>query len=134
MKMKLNEVKEKLNDLIELENLNLPVKVGYAISCNMEKLLQINERLEKERVKICEKMAAKDVEGKAIVEDGKYLFAKPEDEEAVMTEYKELLEEEEEVELRTCPVKELYKCEENERFAVPTAKDIKKLSFMLTEK
>ena len=133
MKMKLREASERLNGLAEVENLSLPVKLSYAISYNTEKLLQVANRLEKERLRICEKMAAKGTDGKAILEDGKYQFATPEDEEAAVTEYRELLEEEEEVELRMCSMDELYKCEEDKRFTVMTAKNIQVLSFMIEE-
>ena len=119
MKMKLREASERLNGLTEVENLSLPVKLSYAISYNTEKLLQVGNRLEKERLRICEKMAAKGADGKAILEDGKYQFATPEDEE--------------EVELRMCSMDELYKCEEDKRFTVLTAKNIQALSFMIEE-
>ena len=66
MKMKLGEANVILNALTEMEDLNLPIRLSYAISYNTEQLGKIVARLEKERVKICEKMAAKDVDGNPI--------------------------------------------------------------------
>lgn len=133
MKMKLREASERLNGLAEVENLSLPVKLSYAISCNTEKLLQVGNRLEKERLRICEKMAAKGADGKAILEDGKYQFATPADEKSAIAEYSELLEETEDVEIRKVPMSELYKCEEDKRLSALSARNVKALSFMVED-
>ena len=133
MKMKLGEANVILNALTEMEDLNLPIRLSYAISYNTEQLGKIVARLEKERVKICEKMAAQDVDGKPILEDGKYQFATPDDEKAAIAEYSELLEETEDVEIRKVPMSELYKCEEDKRLSALSARNVKALSFMVED-
>lgn len=140
--IKAAELREKLIGMANLGRLTLPGKLSYAISYNTEKLEKEHSRLEKERIKICERYAEKDENGKAITvrfeengtEKEKYKFATPEDEKACDDEYKELLETEIEFEnLRTVKWDEIEKCEKNERYSIPTVKDIRAMSFMMEE-
>lgn len=140
--MKAKEVREKLVGLMYLGELTLPGKLSYAISYNTEKLEQEYNRLEKERVKICERYAEKDPSGKAITipfeENGikkeKYKFPDPEDEKACDEEYRELMETEIVFEdFRTVQWEELEKCEGNQRYSIPTVKHISAMSFMLED-
>lgn len=142
VKMKAKEIREKLVGLMSLGELTLPGKLSYAISYNIEKLEQEFNRLEKERVKICERYAEKEESGKAITvqfeENGfkreKYKFPSQEEEKACDEEYQELMETEIEfADMRTVKWDEIEKCEGNQRYSMPTVKNIGIMNFMLED-
>lgn len=62
--MNLGEIQITLRNLESLKDLELPIKISFSISKNVEVLKSIVEDLEKERHKLCEKYAEKDESGK----------------------------------------------------------------------
>lgn len=133
MKMKLGEVRERLEGLLKVAKKTFPAKVNYAVAKNLKLLESEFKDLEEQRIKICESYADKDENGKAVTQekDGNtvYVFSK-EAQEQLNKEYAELLEEKIEVDIHTVDVKELDKCEESERFDIPTAADYMAMEFM----
>lgn len=65
--MTLQDIRVNYQLLLALGNKRLPVRLGYAISRNLDKLKAEYERSETERTKLCEQYADKDADGKPIL-------------------------------------------------------------------
>jgi hypothetical protein len=68
MKMTLREAREKYERLLNVQELVLPAKMSYAIAYNTEKLEREVKRAEREREKLCQRYAARDENGKILME------------------------------------------------------------------
>ena len=133
MKMKLGEIRGKLEGLLKITGKTFPAKVSYAIAKNSKLLEMEYKDLEEQRMKICESYADKDEDGKAVTQekDGNmvYVFS-GKAQEQLNKEYAELLEEKIEIDIHTIDAAELDKCEKSERFDIPTAADYMAMEFM----
>lgn len=69
MKMTINQVKTRMDNLALFSEMVLPIKLSYAISVNMDKLSSEMKFAEKERIKICERLADKNEDGTPVKED-----------------------------------------------------------------
>lgn len=133
MKMKLGEVRGRLEGLLKVADKRFPAKVSYAISKNQKILENEYKDLEEHRIKICESYADKNENGKAVTQekDGNMLYVFSGDaQEQCNKEYADLLGEEIEVDIHTVDAEELDKCDESERFDIPTAADYMAMEFM----
>lgn len=140
MKIKLREAVKHAAHLASLSKKVFPSKLSFAISCNTEMLQKEAERAEKERLKICERYAEKDENGKPImlnniVNGNKVQEYKINEEgrRALLEEYNDLLETEVEIEIRKVNASILEKCETADRYTIPSVADINAMAFMLEE-
>lgn len=138
MKMKLREVNKHLNALAGLGEKIFPARLGYAISCNIEKLQRESERIEKEREKLCEQYAEKDGDGNCVMVDSiidnkkvkEYKMADG-NRELFRKEYDDLLDTEVEVEIRTVKQEDIEQCGTQERYSIPSVAEIVGMGFMV---
>lgn len=140
MKMKGKEVKERILKLQRTENLTLPSKLSYAIVYNVEALQKEEERIEKEREKLCEQYSEKDEEGKpvminSIINGNKVKEYKmtEENEKLLNEEYNELLDMEVDIEIRTVKQELIERCEKVERYDILSVSQLSALLFMLED-
>lgn len=140
MKMKGKEVKERILKLQRTENLTLPSKLSYAIVYNVEALQKEEERIEKERKKLCEQYSEKDEEGKpvminSIINGNKVKEYKmtEENEKLLNEEYNELLDMEVDIEIRTVKQELIERCEKVERYDILSVSQLSALLFMLED-
>lgn len=140
MKMKEREAREHFNGLSGLGNLTLPSKLGFAITCNLEKLQKESERIEKERKKLCEQFADKDEEGKPVMIDSMINGQKTqeykmteENKKLFSEEYEALPDSDVDIEIRTVKSEEIERCEKVERYDIPRIGQLMALSFMLKD-
>ena len=134
MKMKLGEIRGRLEGLLKVAKKTFPAKVNYAVARNLKLLEGEYKDLETQRIKICESYADKDSDGKAVTKekDGNTVYVFSGDaQEQCNKEYADLLEEEIDLDIRTVDVAELDKCDESERFDIPTPVDYIAMDFML---
>lgn len=133
MKMKLGEIRGRLEGLLRIAGKTFPAKVSYAIAKNSKLLEKEYKDLEEQRIKICESYADKDADGKAVTqekdENTMYVFS-GDAQEQCNKEYADLLGEKIEVDFHTVDVAELDKCDKSERFDIPTAADYMAMEFM----
>lgn len=135
MKMKSNEIESRLLALLKLGDKTLPFKLSYAIGRNTENLEKEYNRINAERVKICEGFAAKDEEGKARtkINDGKsvFVFEKSEDEQRAVDAYNEILEIETDVNIFAVSIEDIERCESSEKYSALTVKEQREIMFMI---
>lgn len=132
--MKLSEVQGRLEGLLKLAGKNLPVKIAYAIAKNIKVLNEEYKTIEEQRIKLCEKYADKDEDGKPKMaeKDGKQVYQFSDDnEEKVNEEYKELLETEEELDIHKVSIEEFEKCDMNDRYDILNPSEYSVLEFMI---
>lgn len=132
--MKLGEVQSTLEGLYKIATKNLPVKVSYAIAKNIKVLNEEYKTIDEQRIKLCEKYADKDDDGKAVMEKkGEKEFYKFSDgnEVKMNDEYKELLEEEAELDIHTVDITEFEKCDMSDRYDILTPAEYANLEFMI---
>lgn len=133
MKMKLGEIRGKLEGLLKTADKTFPAKVSYAIAKNLKLLESEFKDLEEQRIKICESYADKDEDGKAVTQekDGNTVYVFSGDAQGQCNkEYADLLGEEIDLDVHTVEASELDKCDESERFDIPTAADYMAMEFM----
>lgn len=138
--MKLKEINEKANALAALGNKTFPSKMGYAISCNYEKIIKELEKIEKERIKLCKQYADKDENGNPIMDksvvDGKETSSyhmTDENRETFNEEYNELLDSETNIEFRKLNMEIVERCETVDRYDILTVSELYAISFMIEE-
>lgn len=137
MKMKLGEIRGRLEGLLRIADKTFPAKVNYAVAKNLKLLEGEYKDLETQRIKICESYADKDEDGKAKTKTVKtnngettvYVFSGNAQEQC-NKEYADLLGEEIDLDIHTVDVAELDKCNESERFDIPTPVDYIAMDFM----
>lgn len=141
MKMTLKELNEKYLGLTTLGNLTLPIKLRYAITCNMEAMQKHAERIEKVRKDLCEQYCKKDEHGELVMIDsivnGKKRTEYDMEQKAqrkMNEEYESFLETEEvEAEIRKVKFSVLEECEEKDRYDLPNVAQQLAMNFMLEE-
>lgn len=87
----------------------LPVKLAYALSVNMEAIKPALTAYNEQRLKIVEKYAKKDEEGKPLSDNGCYIF---DDIAGWNDSISELLEAEAEVNITTVSIDDVEKCDD----------------------
>lgn len=132
--MKLNEVQGKLKFLLGLADKNLPVRISYAIAKNIKLLNKECGEMEEQRIKLCEKYAKKDENGKAVIiengDDSAYDIVQ-ENKQQLQEEYKELLFADADLELHMVDMQEFEKCDCSDRYDVLTVAEYAALDFMI---
>ena len=126
MKLKNSQVVSFINGAVELKGKSLPIKVGYAIARNLKTMEGVAAAYEEERMKVLDKYAEKDSEGKYIVKCNAYVIS---DLENYNHEMEELLEIENEISLHTVPFLELEKCD-SDKFDALSVQDIQVMEIM----
>lgn len=95
--------------LSKLNNMDLNIKVSYAIAKNINKIEKELEVYNKEKAKLIDKYGEKDEEGKLKVDEAGNI--KIIDEENWNKEFKELLEIENEIDIHKINEEDLFKCD-----------------------
>lgn len=129
--MKLKEMIQRLEGLTRQANKIYTAKLGYAISKNIKTFQEVIKDYDENRVKICERYAEKDQDGKARIEEDKYVFTE-DNEKIVNEECAELQDVEQEISIMKVPFSELERCEAD-RYDIPAVSDINDLAFMIEE-
>lgn len=137
MKMTLREATKRYKELDSIRDERFPARLSFAISNNLENLGKEYNRVEKERENLCRKYAEKGEDGKVLTEEHiinnkkctKYKMTE-ESEKTLNEEYEDLMGME--VDIEICRVKSdvFEQCEKNERYSIPTVKEIRILGFM----
>lgn len=89
--MKLVDVKINLHTLHGLMDKKLPVRLSFNIAYNIEVLARESERIDKERIRLCEMYCDKDENGNPIILDGNAYSLNDDAVKRVQNEYAELL-------------------------------------------
>jgi hypothetical protein len=74
-----------------INNKNITAKISWRLSIIFKKALDIMKDFDEQRIKLCEKYANKDSDGKPIMEDGNYILN---NKEKFSEEYEALVKEE----------------------------------------
>nr|WP_301905950.1 hypothetical protein [uncultured Anaerostipes sp.]DAQ13428.1 MAG TPA: Protein of unknown function (DUF1617) [Caudoviricetes sp.] len=130
--MKLKEMVQRLEGLTRQANKIYTAKLGYAISKNIKTFQEVIKDYDENRVKICERYAEKDQDGKARIEEDKYVFTE-DNEKIVNEECGDLQDVDQEISFLKVPFSELERCEEIERYDIPSVSDVNDLMFMIEE-
>lgn len=137
MKMTIAEATEHVAELEKLGGIALPARLGYIIARNTERLKKEVHCAEQERVKLCERCAEKDEDGKPVLQkhviNGKEVSTYKIREDSVRdfaAELGELQKTEIDIDIRCFKAEELYDCDGG-RYTALTQKDIRALLFML---
>lgn len=130
MKLKLNEVKEKLEELIKVSEKKLPVRISYAIAKNIKILTKEYKTLEEERLKLCREYAEKDTKGQPIIVENTFKIS-TENEQKLEEEYVSLVSIDVELEICMIEMKEFEKCDQGDRYDHLTAADFVSIEFMI---
>ena len=128
--MKIYQIRQICSVLTELSKKKVPVKLGFAISVNLEELTRWVEKVEKERIELCRKYAKKDDKGEPVICDNRYEI---EDLEALTAEINKLMEEEIYLNVRTVPEELLETIDSSGRYDALTADEIGAMQFMLSK-
>ena len=121
-----------------MAELKLPVKLGYAITCNIEKLREEVSRLEKQREKLCQRYADRGADGKpalvpAVIngeEVKQYKFSE-ENRALFNEEYEALYDMQIDVHIRTVKEDILEQCDRINRYDTLSVAQMMALAFML---
>ena len=70
--MKGYEITAHTRSLVNLSGKKLPVSMSFAMATNLDRLMEWQERIEKQRIGLCEQYAKKGDDGKPIIKDNKY--------------------------------------------------------------
>ena len=140
MRMTLKEVNRHFTELAGFGKKVFPSRLGFAISCNLERMQEEIERVENERKKLCEMYAEKDESGNVLMAESvingqkmqEYKMSE-ENKKAFSEEYTQLLETEVEIDIRKSGMEEIEQCEKIERYDLLSVAELLALSFMLEE-
>ena len=140
MKMTLNDVKKNVNMLAGLSAMTFPGKLKYAVAYNLERLSREEERIEKQRLELCQTYADKDENDEPIMvksvvngRETESFKMSAENEAAFKKEYADLLETEVDISIRTVHPDAVDLCETSERYNVPSVAQIIGMSFMIED-
>lgn len=140
MKMKLEEAITKTAVLAQIAQKRLPVKVGYAVSRNYEKLSKEQGVFDTQRQKLCKELSEKGEDGNPVmlksVIDGKPVesFKLSDDALAALSsDLQEILSTEIEVDILTIGMDALERIDEDPRYEALSPGEIGALGFMITE-
>lgn len=126
--MKINEIAMKAQILAGLSRKKLPVKLGFAVSCNLDELVKWQKKTEKQRIELCRRYSKKDDKGEPIINDDKYDI---EDMESLTEDVKQLMEEEIDVSVRKVPSDLLDAVDLSDKYDALTPDEIGALQYML---
>ena len=126
--MKIYQIRQISSVLSELSKKKMPVKLGFAVSVNLEELTKWIEKVEKERIELCKKYAKKDDKGEPIIHEDRFEI---EDLEALTIEINKLMEEEIYLNVRSVPEELLETIDTSGRYDALTADEIGAMQFML---
>ena len=126
--MKINEIAMKAQILAGLSRKKLPVKLGFAVSCNLDELVKWQKKTEEQRVELCRRYSKKDDKGEPIINDDKYDI---EDMESLTEDVKQLMEEEIDVSVRKVPSDLLDAVDLSDKYDALTPDEIGALQYML---
>lgn len=128
--MKITEIGVKAQILSGLSKKKLPVKLGFAVSCNLDELAKWQKKTEEQRIELCKQYAKKDEKGEPIIKDDRYDI---EDMTALSSDVAELMDEDIEVNVRKVPDSLLDMIDLSDKYDALTPDEIGALQFMLTE-
>lgn len=126
--MKINEIAMKAQILAGLSRKKLPVKLGFAVSCNLDELVKWQKKTEEQRIELCRRYSKKDDKGEPIINDDKYDI---EDMESLTEDVKQLMEEEIDVSVRKVPSDLLDAVDLSDKYDALTPDEIGALQYML---
>ena len=128
--MKITEIGVKAQIISGLSKKKLPVKLGFAVSCNLDELAKWQKKTEEQRIELCKRYARKDDKGEPIIKDDRYDI---EDMTALSSDVGELMDEDIEVNVRKVPDSLLDMIDLSDKYDALTPDEIGALQFMLTE-
>lgn len=128
--MKGYEITAHTRSLVNLSGKKLPVTLSFAMATNLDRLMEWQERIEKQRIGLCEQYAKKGDDGKPIIKDNKYQI---EDMEALNRDVEELMAQECNVEISRVKRSVLDVIDTNPRFDTLAMGEVAALQFMLEE-
>ena len=114
--------------LAGLSRKKLPVKLGFAVSCNLDELVKWQKKTEEQRIELCRRYSKKDDKGEPIINDDKYDI---EDMESLTEDVKQLMEEEIDVSVRKVPSDLLDAVDLSDKYDALTPDEIGALQYML---
>lgn len=129
--MKLQEIIRNMEGLAKQSGKIYTAKLGYAISKNIKIFQEVIKEYDENRIKICERYAEKDQNGKARIEEDKYVFTE-DNEKIVNEECSDLQDVDQEISIMKVPFCDLERCEAD-RYDIPSVSDISDLSFIIEE-
>lgn len=129
--MKLQKIIRHMEGLTRQTSKIYTAKLGYAISKNIKTFQEVIKEYDENRIKICERYAEKEEDGKVRIENDKYVFME-ENEKIVNEECADLQDVDQEISIMKVPFSELERCEAN-RYDIPSVSDINDLTFMIEE-
>lgn len=141
MKMTLKEVNERYSALASTGSLTLPIKLSYAITCNLDALRKHVDYTEKARKELCERYCKRDADGNVVMIDSfsggqkvSNYDMEPEKEKLFKTEYEDLINTEEaDVNIRKVKLSVLEECSTQERYDIPNVAQQLAMHFMISE-
>lgn len=128
--MKGYEITAHTRSLVNLSGKKLPVTLSFAMATNLDRLMEWQERIEKQRIGLCEQYAKKDDGGKPVIQDNKYQI---EDMASLNRDVEELMAQECNVEISRVKRSVLDAIDTNPRFDALAMGEIAALQFMLEE-
>lgn len=134
MNIKLGNISTTLDNLKNVADKKLPIKLAYAIAKNRKALTdEFNIFMEQTR-DVYMKHCAKDEEGKPIPsDDNRFTYETEEQEIAALTEIEELCNTETEINITTIDFAEIEKIDSNNNYDTLTVSDLEALDFMITD-
>lgn len=129
--MKLKEMIHQMDGLTRQASKIYTAKLGYAISKNIKTFQEVIKEYDENRIKICERYAEKEEDGKVRIENDKYVFTE-ENEKIVNEECADLQDVDQKISIMKVPFSELERCEAD-RYDMPSVADVNDLMFMIEE-
>lgn len=129
--MKLKEIIQHMEGLTRQANKIYTAKLGYAVSKNIKIFQEIIKEYDENRIKICERYAEKEEDGKVRIENDKYVFTE-ENEKIVNEECADLQDVDQKISIMKVPFSELERCEAD-RYDMLSVADVNDLMFMIEE-
>ena len=126
--MKITEIRAKAEILAGLSQKKMPVKLGFAMSCNLDELTKWVQKVEEQRIDICKKHAKKDDKGEPVIVDDKYDV---EDMGALAADVAELMNEDIEIQPRKVSSDLLDLIDTSDKYDALTGDEIGALQYML---
>lgn len=140
MKMKLGEAMNNAAILSIIAQRKLPIKVGYAVSRNHDRLMTEQRDFEKKRLAMCMELAEKDADGNPVMEksvvNGNPVENYKLSEDALKTlmgNLNELQDVEIDVDIMTIKFEQLEKIDGDPRYDALSPGELRALEFMIEE-
>ena len=129
MKITNRQIVSIFNGMPAVRKKQLPVKVGFAINKNMNRIDDAAEAYTAEQRKLLDKYCEKDEFGQFKIEGNEFVLL---DKKAYGDEINELLGIENEIQIHTVSMDEIEKCD-SEKFDALTPDELSLLEFMIEE-